>query len=120
MEGAGIVRGREHIEGIVLFQRAAGVKIEAAEIETRGRDPPFDLIAFGVTVDSYFTLADPVPDGSDAEGERPVSGILPDRRIAVVHKLIAVVFELLAEIVEHRPTFMTSRDRKSTRLNSSH
>src|ERR1700676_2233091 len=50
-----------------------------------------------------------MPDRNDAEGNRPVSWVLPDRGIPVVHELVAVVLELLAEIVEHRPRLMTRR-----------
>src|SRR6202035_1077594 len=43
------------------------------------------------------------------EGDRPIAWILPDRSIAVIHQLIAVVFEFLAEVVEHRPRFVAGR-----------
>src|ERR1700676_4311936 len=50
-----------------------------------------------------------MPDRNDAEGNRPVARVLPDRGIPVFHELVAVVLKLLAEIVEHRPRLMTGR-----------
>ena len=43
---------------------------------------------------------------NNAEGDRPVRRILPDRSIPIIHQLIAVVLELLAKVVEHRPGFV--------------
>src|SRR5579862_9696287 len=47
-----------------------------------------------------------MPVWSDAERDRPIGWVLPDRRVAIVHELIPVIFELLAEIIQHRPCFM--------------
>ena len=58
-------------------------------------------------VDPHFVGADAMPERNDAEGDRPVPGILPNGSIAVVHELVAVVLEFLAEEIEHGPTFMT-------------
>src|SRR3984893_10491072 len=107
VEGGGGIGGRQDIEGNILFQSAAGVEIETAEIETRRGDPLFDLAA--AAVDDLFAFADPMPDRKDTEGDWPVRWILPDRSIALVHELVAVVFELLAEVIQHGPTFMTGR-----------
>src|ERR1700686_1927175 len=109
VEGGGGIGRREDIEGNILFQRAAGVEVETAEIETRRGDPLLDLAAFSAGVDGNFAGAYPMPDRQDTERYRPVSGILPDRSIALVHELVAVVFELLAEVIQHGPTFMTGR-----------
>src|ERR1035437_245923 len=106
MKGGGGIGGREHVEGKVFLQRAAGVEVEAAEIETRRSDPLLYLAA-AAAVDGLFALADSMPDGNDAERDRPVSRILPDWRVAIIHELVAVVFELLAEEIQHGPAFMT-------------
>src|SRR5580698_6231123 len=50
-----------------------------------------------------------MPDWRYAEGYRPVPGVLPDGSIAVIHELVAVVFELLAEVIQHRPGLMAGR-----------
>src|ERR1700741_2626873 len=88
------------------------MKIKGAEVEagtcnslnggSRNRPP-------GVGVNRNFAGTDPMPDRRDAEGDRPVTRILPDRRIAIVHQLIAVVFEFLAEVVEHWPRLVAGR-----------
>src|SRR5260370_28498007 len=104
VEGGGGIGGREDIEGNVLLQRAASVEVETAEIETRRGDPLLDLAA--ATVYDLFAFAYPMPARKDTKRHRPVSRILPDRSIAIVHELIAVVFEFLAEVIQHRPTFM--------------
>src|ERR1700676_2326613 len=109
VEGGGGIGGREHIEGNILLQSAAGMEVETAEIETRRGDPLLDLAAFSAGVDGNFAGADPMPDRKDTERYRPVSGILPDRSIALVHELVAVVFEFLAKVIQHGPTFMTGR-----------
>src|SRR5579864_9185086 len=104
------------------------MKIKAAKIEPgscnslngcSGNCPP------GVGVNRNFAGADSMPDRRDAEGDRPVTRILPDRRIAIVHQLITVVFEFLAEVVEHWPrlvaggtaeTILASKGRKGIRV----
>src|SRR5580704_11159340 len=50
-----------------------------------------------------------MPDRRDAEGDRPVGGILPDRCVPIVHQLISVVFELLSKVIQHRPGFVARR-----------
>ena len=50
-----------------------------------------------------------MPVRRDAEGDRPVRRVLPDRRITIIHQLITVVFKFLTEVVEHRPSFMAGR-----------
>src|SRR5690348_7012421 len=44
-----------------------------------------------------------------AKRDRPIGGVLPDRSIAIIHELVAVVLEAPAEVVQHRPGNMTSR-----------
>src|SRR5580704_11639442 len=51
--------------------------------------------------------ADAMPDRSHTESDGPISRILPDWSITIVHELVAVVFKFLAEEIQHRPTFMT-------------
>src|SRR5579872_3578642 len=60
-----------------------------------------------IRIDRNFSGAHAVPDRNDTERDRPVSRILPDGGIAVIHQLVAVVFELLAKVIEHRPGFVT-------------
>src|ERR1700686_4818097 len=75
VEGGGSIGRREDIEGNILFQSAASVEVEAADIEARRGDPLLDLAV--AAVDDLFALADPMPDRKDAEGDWPVSRILP-------------------------------------------
>ena len=58
-----------------------------------------------VNRDSVRTLTMPVR--SDSQRDGPVGRILPYRRIAVVHQLVAVVLESLAKDIELRPRFVT-------------
>src|SRR5260370_14487370 len=105
----GIIRRWKHIEREVLFQRAAGVEVETAYIKAGSGNPGDRRIGSGSGVNQDLASAHPVPNRQDAEGDRPVSGILPDRGVAVVHELIAVVFEFLAEVVEHGPGLVAGR-----------
>ena len=57
-------------------------------------------------IDKHFVAAIAVPLRNNAEGDRPVRRILPDRSIPIVHQLVAVVLKLLAKVVEHRPSFV--------------
>src|ERR1039457_7637336 len=50
-----------------------------------------------------------MPHRDHTESYGPIAGILPDRCIPVVHQLIAVVFEFLAEEIQHGPALMTRR-----------
>src|SRR5579863_1143143 len=114
VEGGSVVRRRENVEREVLLQSPAGVKVEAAKIEA-GRGNACDrVICAGksttrVGIHENLAGAHAVPDRCDTEGHRPVAGILPDRSIAIIHQLVAVVFELLAKVVEHGPRLMASR-----------
>ena len=105
VEGACRIGGGQYVERKILFQRAAGVEIQAAEIEA-GRSNL--LLASRALVGRDQVSAHPVPDRRDAESDWPVARVLPDRGVAIIHELIAVVFEFLAEEIQHRPTFMTS------------
>ena len=57
----------------------------------------------------HFVAAFAVPVGRNTKGDGPVGGVLPDWRIPIIHQLVAVVLELLPEVIEHRPSFMASR-----------
>src|SRR5277367_3528472 len=88
------------------------MEVETAEVEAGtldALDGRAGKRSAGIGIDQNFASADPVPDGKDAEGDRPIARILPDRGIAVVHQLIAVILELLSKVVEHRPRLMASR-----------
>ena len=63
-------------------------------------------------IDRDLAGAHPVPDRNDAERDRPIAGILPDRGIPVVHQLVAVVFEFLAKEIQHRPASWQAEQRK--------
>src|SRR6266542_3874582 len=77
-------------------------------VKSRERKPAHPQAATR-SIECNLICAFAVPERRHAEGDRPIGGILPDRRIAVVHELIAVVFELLSKVIQHRPCFMTSR-----------
>src|SRR5260370_37123496 len=79
------------------------MEVQPAYVKTRGRDPGDSR----PLVDRNLAGAHPMPDRDDAERNRPIAGVLPDRSIPVVHELVAVVFEFLAKIIQHRPGLMT-------------
>ncbi len=116
-----IVRRRQHIEREILFERAAGVEVETAKIEAGTRDALDCCTSHHGTsrtirrvgINRHLAGAHAVPDRRDAERDRPVPGVLPDRGIAVVHELVAVVFELLSKVVQHRPGLMAGRAAQS-------
>jgi len=89
------------------------VEVEPAQVKAGTRDaldrlPPVRRsVRVGVNLDLADAYA--MPDRRDAEHHRPVPRILPDRGIAIVHELIAVVLELLAEVVQHRPRLVAGR-----------
>src|SRR5579859_2858045 len=59
-----------------------------------------------IRIDRNLSGTHAVPDWNDTERNRPISRVLPDRGIAVIHQLVAVVFELLPKVIEHRPGLM--------------
>src|SRR5579864_2629409 len=81
------------------------MEVQPAQVKTRGGHPsdPCPL------VDRDLPCTYAVPDWRNTERYWPVPRILPDRGIPVVHELVAVVLELLAKIVQHRPGLMTGR-----------
>src|ERR1700751_4729050 len=81
------------------------MEVETGQIKTAGRN--FLGSGWGL-VGCNRVRADTMPDRGDAECRGPVGSILPDRRVAIVHQLIPVVFKFLTEEIEHRPAFMTS------------
>src|ERR1700730_4981679 len=109
MEGGCIVGGWQNIKREILLQRAARMEVQPADIEARGCNPGDS----GALVNRHFTRAYPVPDRSNAERDRPIPGILPNRSVTVVHELVPVIFEFLAKIVQHGPGFMTRRAAQS-------
>src|SRR5580698_402769 len=54
-----------------------------------------------------------MPDRRDAERNRKVGRVLPDRRVAIVHQLVAVVAKHLAKIIQLRPRRMARRTRQT-------
>src|SRR5258707_6844587 len=98
MECAGIVRRRQHVKRNVLRQSACGMKVQARPIKSVRSDLRFHLAANAArVVDSYAIYALTMPGWRDAEGHRPIRSLLKDRSVPIVHHLVAVVFELLAE-----------------------
>src|ERR1700752_2030500 len=55
----------------------------------------------------------PMPLRSDSDRNRKIGRIARNRRIALVHHLIAVVAEHLTEVIELGPADMTRRARQS-------
>ena len=88
---------------IFLSSVPPGKDIEAANVKTVGGDL---LLSGRGLVDGHLVGAFAVPLGRDAHGDRPVAVVLPDRSIPIIHQLVAVVLELLAKVVEHRPGFV--------------
>src|SRR3984957_13899041 len=90
------------------------MEVEAAQVEARGRHALHRRSGGGgasgrICIHQNLAGAYAVPDRHNAESDRPVSRILPDRGIAVVHELIAVIFELLPKVIQHRPGLVTRR-----------
>src|ERR1700691_1621101 len=113
MKRGGRIRGWEHVEREVLLQCAAGVEIETAEVEAGRRELGFGgatspdyVTAAVILIDLDAVGANAMPDRSDAERDWPVSRILPDWGIAIVHQVVAVIFDFLAKVIEHGPAFM--------------
>src|ERR1700687_771175 len=114
VESAGIVRGWQYIEGNVLRERAGGMEIEASPIEPVSSNLSLSLRwrdCRWVGIDRDAIGAFTMPDGRDAEGKRPIRSILEDGSVALIHHLVAVVFEVLAKWTELGPGFMTGGAR---------
>src|SRR5258706_12729438 len=54
-----------------------------------------------------------VPVWRHTHGHRPIRRIQPDRRIAIVVELVALVFEVLPKAVQFGPRLMTRRTRQA-------
>src|SRR6266849_11176377 len=106
MEGPGFVRRGHQQERKVFLNRAACQYVEPADVKAARGD--LLLTGYGL-VNRHFVRAFPVPARRYTEGDGPVSVVLPDGRIPVIHQLVAVVFELLPEVIEHGPSLMTGR-----------
>ncbi len=113
VKSAGRIGGRKQVERDVFLQSSTGVEVEAAQIKAGTRDALDRRAArrrsgcVGVNLD--LAGAHAVPDRRDTEDHRPISRVLPDRGVAIVHELVAVVFELLSKVVQHRPGLVASR-----------
>ncbi len=106
MKRTELVGGGNEQEGNIFLEGTAAEDVQSAVTETGVGDlllPGWALIG----CDPVHALA--APEGRKAECDGPVPIVLPDGSVAIVHELIAVVFELLAEVIQHRPTFMTGR-----------
>src|SRR5271165_3728798 len=104
----GVVRGRQDIKGDVFCQRAAGVEIKSAPIESVNGYIALNLPPAGTgrIVDRGKIGILAVPNGRDAESDRPIGRTLENGGIAVVAHLIAVVLEGLSKGTQHRPSHM--------------
>src|ERR1700678_58866 len=75
---------RKQIEGDVLLERSGGVEVEPAQVEA-GTGDPLDRgprgVPVRVSINLHLARAHPVPDRRDAERNRPISRILPDRGV---------------------------------------
>src|SRR5262249_33788814 len=103
VEGSGLIGRWHQKERDVLLQRTASQNIEPAEVESGLGEPGYT--AGGIGRDLVRAL--PAPEWRDTQCDRPVGRVLPNWRILVVHQLVAVVFEFLAEKIEHGPGLMT-------------
>src|SRR6185312_12260023 len=97
-----LIRRKHEQEGKILVECAARKQIKAPNVKTVRGDP---LLPAGL-IDGYLVGALAVPARRDSYGHRPIAVVLPDRSVPIIHQLVAVVLELLAEIIEHRPGFM--------------
>src|SRR5205823_14677428 len=108
MEGASFIGCGNQLEGDVLFQRAGAQDVEAAVVKA-AEGQPAQAGRASRRVISDFVGAFAVPEWRHAEGDWPIRRILPYRRIAVVHQLIAVILELLSKVIQHRPGLVARR-----------
>src|SRR6516162_6668960 len=76
-----------------------------------GRDIGQGGVRPASAIDDHVVLMLQMPVGSDAHGDRPIGGALEYGGVAVVAHLIAVVFELLAEGTQFRPSLVAGRAR---------
>src|SRR5712691_6810582 len=106
MESAGLVSRGDKEEGDVLLERAAGQDVQAAQSEAGSGNLLFHRCIKGGVVDCDFVSAFPAPEGSHAQSDGPVGRVLPDRSVAIIHELVAVVLKLLAKIIQHWPGLM--------------
>src|ERR1700680_2012327 len=70
------------------------------------REPNFARANSGSGVNLHLVGAFSVPVRNDAKGNWPIGRVLPDRSVPVVHQLVAVVFELLSKVVQHRQSLV--------------
>src|SRR5262249_7103648 len=94
----------------VLVQRSRRPQVQTGKVEARGRDIRFREVAR----DDAWSLVEghtigilPVPLRGDADTDGEITQVLPDGSITVVHQLVAIVFEDLAEIIQLGPGFVT-------------
>src|SRR5258708_14056948 len=79
------------------------MEVEAAYVKAGSRNPGNRRIGTGSGIHQDLAGAHSVPDRQDAESNRPVPRVLPDRSIAIIHELVAVILELLSKVIPHRP-----------------
>ena len=99
------IDGRHQQEGNVFGERSPRQDVDAREIEARGVYGSLNRAI--ARLHRLMSGAFIVPVRSNAHGHRPVRRVHPDRRIAIVVELIAVVFEVLSEAIQLRPCFVT-------------
>src|ERR1700719_1006228 len=116
MERSGWIRGRQHDERNVLVKSSTKPQVNPGKIEARCRQSARMRTVrgdAGCIIHRLIVRALAMPIWSDSHRHWKIGWIARDRRIAVVHHLIAVVAEHLPEVIEFRPTDMTSRTRQS-------
>src|SRR5205807_1610221 len=77
VESTGLIRRGDEEESNIFFQSTARENIQSTEIETGSGDLLLPCKASGGVVDRYFVGAFAAPEWSNAQGDRPVAGILP-------------------------------------------
>src|ERR1700722_16420943 len=115
--GGSIIRRGQQLERDVLVEGAGGPEVHAGKVEAVLLDFSGDQRRAGSStrnrVNGKVVGAFAVPVRRDAEGDREVGGVLPDGRVALVAKLVAVIAKDDAEIVELRPGGVTGKERQA-------
>src|SRR5215467_16124766 len=104
------VSGRKNKKGDVIGQRSSRPHVQAREVKARGCDVRLHEPARGNTgsmVDRHITVILAVPLRGDSKGDGEITYVLPNRSIPLVHYLIAIVLEDLAEIIQLWPSLVT-------------
>src|SRR4029077_20742045 len=101
-----LIRRQNEQKGNILIERPARKQIQSAHVEAVRRD---SLLTGWGLIHCDLVRAFTMPARCDAYGHGPISIVLPDRGVAVVHQLVTAVFELLSTIIEHWPSLVTGR-----------